>query len=577
MKQYHIAGDKPNTHYLSIEVSIETEQRESLTISLPVWRPGRYELGNFAKNIKNFRVENKQGHPISYKKTSKSSWEIETKKVESIVVKYDYYAFEMNAGSSFLDDDQLYINPVNCCVYDHERMNEQHLIRLLIPEDYKTATSLKKIEEHAFIAKDFHELADSPIIASRNLISYCFEVENITTHIHLNGGTESLAQKMIPDFRQFMQRTKAFFGHCPVSEFHFMFQILPYRFYHGVEHLKSTIIAIGPYNEVENWSVYSEILGVSCHEFFHVWNIKHIRPKEMLPYDYQKENYSQCGFVYEGFTTYYGDLLLLQSGVFSESDYFATLADRINRHAQNYGRFNLSLAEASYDTWLDGYVPGVPQRKVSIYDEGNLFAFLLDIHLIKSSGGKKSLRDICIRLLKEFGDKNIGYSEKDIIRLANETANEDLTYLFENFLYKKSDYLKEVEKCLNEIGLQLINANQPASVEQRIGVKTSEGQQGRRISMIAPDSPAERSGLSILDEIISINNNSTKTEYLLAAEEVFQLPAKIEFTISRGTEAKSYILEAIGEKNYFPSYYIESYPLKNNSQEEHFKIWSGIV
>ncbi|MFN6039048.1 MAG: M61 family peptidase, partial [Bacteroidota bacterium] len=269
------------------------------------------------------------------------------------------YAAEINAGSTYLDNTQLYVNPVNCCVYVPERMSEEHVLELKLPVNYKVCGSLKKSSEFTLHATNFEELADSPFIASASVKTISFFANDLPVHLHFMGECLPDEKKLVEDFKKFTEHSLDFFGDAPISEYHFLFQILPYRFYHGVEHLKSTVIALGPGYNLMQGSTYEDLLGVSCHELFHLWNIKTIRPVEMQPYDYTKENYAHTGYVYEGFTTYYGDLLLYQCGVFNQEQYFKTLEERLDKHFHNYGRFNLSLANSSFDNWLDGYVPGV--------------------------------------------------------------------------------------------------------------------------------------------------------------------------------------------------------------------------
>src|SRR6476659_10108647 len=200
-----------------------------------------------------------------------------------------------------------------------------------------------------------------------------------TFFLHFVGECRPDFKKLKKDFRAFTKKQIEFWGDFPVQEYHFLFQVLPAKFYHGVEHQRSTVIAIGPGYAINSGSTYDDILGVSCHELFHTWNVKTIRPVEMHPYNLTRENYARTGYVYEGFTTYYGDKLLLNSKVFSVKQYFTTLQERLVKHFHNYGRYNLSVADSSWETWLDGYVPGAPYRKTSIYDEGNLVAFMLDV------------------------------------------------------------------------------------------------------------------------------------------------------------------------------------------------------
>ncbi|HEY1040069.1 MAG TPA: M61 family peptidase, partial [Bacteroidia bacterium] len=381
----------PAAHYLYIDLTISNNTKQELQLQLPAWRPGRYELGNFAKNIKKFDAFNEKGELLEWTKLNKDLWSVNTNGASTIKVTYSYFASELNAGSTYVDSTQLYCNPVNCCMYVPDRMEEEHRIELVIPENYSVAASLKKESGTTLVAKDFHELADSPFIASSQLQTHSLDIDSRKFYLHFNGECNPDHEKLEKDFIPFIKECIAFYKGIHVEEYHFLFQILPFKFYHGVEHIHSTVIALGPGYNLHDGKTYEDLLGVSCHELFHTWNVKTIRPAEMLPYDYTKENYARTGYIYEGVTTYYGDKLLYTSGVFTEHQYFETLEERLNKHFHNFGRFNLSLTESSWENWLDGYAPGAPYRKVSIYDEGNLVAFMLDVMIMEATGNKKDL------------------------------------------------------------------------------------------------------------------------------------------------------------------------------------------
>ena len=215
---------------------------------------------------------------------------------------------------------------------------------------------------------------------------------------------------MLQDFKLFIEYQIQLFGSFPHKAFLFLFQITPYRSYHGVEHHKSTVILLGPsYDIFKNF--YSELLGVSSHELYHVWNVKNIRPQEMAPYDFSRENYTQMGYVTEGVTTYMGDRILYESGVFSLNQYFEELQKLFQRHFHNDGRNHYSVAESSWDSWLDGYVAGAPARKVSIYVEGALISLICDAKIRKSTSYKKSLHDV-MKSMYQGSDKLSPYDKK---------------------------------------------------------------------------------------------------------------------------------------------------------------------
>ena len=137
--KYIISYCKPHNHYIDIEFEADNINQDELFIQLPAWRPGRYELGNFAKNIQKWAAFNSEGEALKFIKHTKDCWKIETKGISKVIVKYNYYAAELNAGSTFLDGSQLYMNPVNCCVYIPDRMNEVCELILQLPNDYRVA------------------------------------------------------------------------------------------------------------------------------------------------------------------------------------------------------------------------------------------------------------------------------------------------------------------------------------------------------------------------------------------------------------------------------------------------------
>jgi len=312
MTKFIFSAENPAQQYVKINVTFDTPNSET-KIQLPAWRPGRYELANFAKYVRNFKVVDKEGRQITAPKATKDQWIVDTSKYDSIEVQYSFYANILNAGSTFLDENQLYVNPVNCCVFTEESYNEEVEISLDIPKNWEVASSLEKVKD-GYKVSNFDELFDTPFIASSQLQHNSYESNNTLFHVWFNGEIKPDWERLIPDFKAFTDCQIAKFGEFPVKEYHFLNQILPYRTYHGVEHTKSTVISLGPSYEVFG-SLYKELLGVSSHELYHTWNVKSIRPIEMFPYDFTKENYSKLGYICEGVTTYLGDLFLLKSSI----------------------------------------------------------------------------------------------------------------------------------------------------------------------------------------------------------------------------------------------------------------------
>jgi predicted metalloprotease with PDZ domain len=567
MIHYKFYLKNPSSHYIYVDMTIDQVNAPTVELQLPAWRPGRYELGNFARNIKRVDVVNENGTVLHYTKTTKDLWVVDTRAAKQLKVTYSYFTSEINAGSCYADDMQLYVNPVHLCMYVPGRMTETHVVELEIPDSYKIATSLA-VNGKTLTAESFDELADSPIMAGTGLQSDAYEVSGIKFWLHFIGECRPDLEKMKVDFAKFTAVQLSFWGDFPVKEYHFMFQVLPFRFYHGVEHQKSTVIAIGPGYNINKGKTYEDILGVSCHELFHTWNIKYIRPTEMLPYDFTKENYARTGYVYEGFTTYYGDLLLLSSGVFSTEQYFETLEERLHKHFHNYGRFNLSVAHSSWDTWLDGYVPGAPYRKTSIYDEGNLVAFMLDVLIMKHTGNQKSLRDVCRILYNEFGKLNKGYAEADIIALCEKTAGIPLGDFFNRYVYGTEDFEPQLMECFSYLDIAMVKTPAQHINESVYGFKTLDFGYNRKVSLVAPYSPAWKAGLGIGDEIISVNGYTLKNDFNEWVNYFGE--AGIELTVSSNQHLKSVKLERSAK----PVTYFDNIKLKLTNQDSaNFNAW----
>ena len=512
MIKYIMYQKNPASHYVYIDMLIDNINQDTTQLQLPAWRPGRYELGNFAKNIKQVVVVNASGEFLQYTKLNKDLWQINTKDHAYIKVTYSYYAAELNAGACFSDSTQLYINPIHCCMYVLGRTGEEHQVELKIPDKYKIVCSLKQIN-NVLIASNFDELVDSPFVACEKIQSDFYEVNEIKFHLHFIGECKPNFKQLKEHFFKFTKKQIHFWGSFTTNEYHFIFQIVPFKFYHGVEHVKNTVIAIGPGYAINFGKIYEDILGVSCHELFHSWNIKTIRPKEMLPYDYTKENYAKTGYVYEGFTTYYGDKLLLSSQVFSLSQYFETLQERLTKHFHNYGRYNLSVADSSWETWLDGYVTGAPYRKTNIYDEGSLIAFMLDVKILQATQNKKSLRDVCVLLYERFGKKGIGYSENSVIELVNEVSGKDFTDFFKTYVYSANDFEIELKACFDYLDIDFIKIDSQLRCENVYGFKVMDHGFNSKVTLVAPNSPAWKAGLFAGDEILAINTITLKNNF----------------------------------------------------------------
>ncbi|TAE30849.1 MAG: M61 family peptidase [Cytophagales bacterium] len=431
---YRLFADPLLPHYIAIEARLTDIQTPTVELQLPAWRPGRYELQHFAKNIQRFTITDGAGQPLPFRKITKDRWLVETNGASELIVHYNYYANVINAGSSYISNDAdvspwLYVNPVNLCLYAEGRINDPCTLELDIPDTWTIACGLPQIAPRTLTATDFYHLVDSPFIAAPALHCIDYTVRGVAFHVWVAGRMAFDPERVVRDFSRFTEAQIDLFGEFPETEYHFLTILLSTAHYHGVEHRNSTVLVLGPADEGEG--LYTDLLGIASHELFHAWNIIRIRPTELLPYDFTRENYFTTCFVAEGVTTYYGDQILYRSGVFNEGAYLKELHVTLKRHFENNGRSPQSLLEASWDLWLDGYEKGVPDRKVSVYHKGAIAAMILDLHIRQVTNHTRSLDTVMRLMWERFGKPVMGYTFADYRAVTEEVIGQSLDWYYD--------------------------------------------------------------------------------------------------------------------------------------------------
>lgn len=567
MTKFTFSIENPSQQY--IQISAEFKTTEDVTfVQLPSWRPGRYELGDFAKNVRNFIVLDDNNQKLVFQKANKDCWAVETKGVNSIRINYKFYANTINAGSSYLDSTQLYVNPVNCCVYTQETFKDSVSIHLNVPQHWELASSMEKVED-GYRVDSIEELLDTPFIASGQLQHRDFTSNGVLFHVWFNGEIKPQWDRLLEDFKKFTDAQISKFTEFPVKEYHFINLILPYKAYHGVEHQKSTVISLGPSYDVFG-DLYKELLGVSSHELYHTWNVKAIRPIEMYPYNFTKENYSKLGYLCEGVTTYQGDLFLFKSGVFNEKQYFDEFTAQLQKHFDNFGRFNYSVAESSFDTWLDGYAVGAPNRKVSIYTEGCLLAFVTDVEIRRANDDKFGLDEVMKYLYFNFALKGKGVSEKDYQAAIENIAGVSFQWLFDDYINGCRPFESIITNALDHLGLELDHLPSKLYSHSRVGLKTTPAGKDFIVTAMYPGSPAETAGLMYGDRITAINDFSCDGE-LDKWLSYFDDDVKT-LTVNRARSILNVTLPEVN-RNFYTDYSVKRLEKLTKRQEVAYERW----
>jgi predicted metalloprotease with PDZ domain len=528
MIHYKISCPNPAAQFLRIDLIFSCQAGEPVRLQLPAWRAGRYQIANYAQNLRGFTASNSKGEPVPFTKTTKDRWELIAPDDTLIHITYEYWAGKMDAGSAWVDDQQVYFNLVNCCFELLGRSTEPIAVQLDLEDYPHRAVTLTQTEASTWMAENFQILADATVLAAKKVEQETYAIGNTRFHTWFHGEIHFDRTRFIDQLQVFSNRMIADFGSFPEEEYHFIFHLLPYPHYHGVEHRRGTVITFGPGSSLAEEEALEELLGISCHELYHAWNVCRIRPKEFLPYDFSKETYTRAGLILEGVTTYFGDLYLLKSGVYNLPTYLRHLEKIIQREAAHYGWKNASIQESSHDLWLDGYVSGIPDRKVNIYSRGALLSLCLDVILLQEGS---SLAQVMKGMWENFGLPFKGYEVKDFEKLvsASVSNSEKITHFFDSYVRGKEDLYPVLEDCFSALGIEIKKTLSENTLLHRAGIQLNGDQV---IQQIHPDSKAYQY-LMVHDQLLDLNLENAIWEV-----EVLRKERKLKFSIEQ--EAGNY-------------------------------------
>lgn len=508
MIHYTISCPNPASQFLRIDLYFSYKAGEQVHLQLPAWRAGRYQIANYAQNLRGLNVQNEEGQPISLKKITKDGWAIEAEKSMEIHLSYDYWAGKMDAGSAWVDDQQVYVNLVNCCFEILGKSEEAFEVHLDLPNYPIQILTLKQTETSTWMAENYQGLVDATVLAAKKVENETYTIGNTRFKTWFHGEVHFDRIRFIDQLQAFSKRMIADFGSFPEEEYHFIFQLLPYPHYHGVEHRRGTVITFGPADSLAEEEAQEELLGISCHELYHAWNVCRIRPKEFLPYDFSKETYSQAGLILEGVTTYFGDLYVLKSGVYDLPTYLRHLEKIVQREAAHHGWKNASIEESSIDLWLDGYVVGIPDRKVNIYSHGALICLCLDVLLLQEGS---SLAEVMKGMWENFGLPFKGYEIQDFENEISLRVNhpEKISNFFDAYVRGKKDIFAVMGDSLGALGIEIKKTYSDDRLLHQAGIQVNAQQV---VQKIHPESKAYHY-LMCSDQLLSTRRNSDTSNW----------------------------------------------------------------
>ena len=569
---YTIAMPEPHTHYFEVSIAVSEIQLPFVDFKMAAWTPGSYLLREYAQHVETYEAKAGRKKAKVFK-TAKNTWRVMANNASKVTFSYRIYAFDMTVRTNFLDSNHGYINPAALCMFV---AGHQQTPALLTIQPYKTwgkvtvplpPANTKK--PFTYQVPDFDTLVDSPIEIGNHQV-FSFEAANVPHHVAWYGLNKYDEEQIIKDFTAIVEASTDIFQEHPCQEYltqdyTFIVHILDRKF-GGLEHLNSTSLHFSR-ETFATKKGYARFLNLTAHEYFHLWNVKRIRPIELGPFDYERENYTRLLWVAEGFTVYYENIILRKAGLIKDGKFRKGIAETITRVENTPGNKVQSVTDASWDAWIKAYRPNEnsPNTTISYYSKGALIALMLDLHIIYETQAQKNLDDVMRHLYQHYYKaQQRGFSEEEIKQTLEEVSGKKLDNFFEKYI----DGIQTLpyDQYLAHVGCKLTPTTEAKAY---LGVSTARAAKKLRITRVSKGSPAYDTGLNVHDEIVKIDDEKVKD--MTKFTEGKKPGDQIKVEICRDGNVKKFLI--VLEKNPHTTYKLSLQKNRTEKQKQAYKKW----
>jgi predicted metalloprotease with PDZ domain len=505
---YHLRMSKPQNHYFEVEMELQNFKQTELTVKLPVWAPGSYLVREFSKNVNMVKAFDESGKELTVAKTSKNAWKISKGKAKKVSVKYEVYAFELSVRTSFLDLSHGFVSGSGVFCYVDGFKDKAGKLTVYPYSGFNTiSTPLQKSTEGTsddsgitvFDYPNYDVLVDSPLEIGNQEVFY-FNVDGTNHEVAIYG----IGNYDMSDLKRDMEKivhaaNDVFDGTNPNKNYTFIIHNV-INGQGGLEHSNSCVLSV---NRWTYGNDYKDFLNLVAHEYFHLWNVKRIRPIELGPFDYDKENYTSLLWLSEGFTSYYADLLMVRAGFDSKDDFLRNLQSTINYVEGGVGTRVQPVSHASYDAWIKAYRPNENSANTTMtyYSRGSMLGAYLDAMIVDKFNAKKCLDDFMMYLYQEFYiKKNRGFSEAEFQTALETFLGQDMDDFFKKYVNGTEPL--DFANVFPKVGLYVNYVGKPTPSFGAVFA-----QEGGKciVKSVRAGGPAETAGISVNDEIIGCN------------------------------------------------------------------------
>lgn len=508
---YTVSMSKPWTHLLEVEMRVKWAQMPNqVDLKLPVWTPGSYLVREYSRHVQDFAAASGNGSEIAWRKTLKNTWQVDAKGLNEFAVTYKVYSNELTVRTNELNDEHAFWNNSALLFYPDGHIKNPSTITVKPYGNWKIATGLRKVagRENTFRAENYDILYDSPFEVS-DFHEHFFQAAGVPHRLVITGEGNYDMKQIGIDTAKIAKAAVDIFGELPVDDY---LIIVNLRGGGGLEHLNSTALQWNRFG-FGTRPQYIRFLNLVAHEYFHLWNVKRIRPDTLGPFDYENENYTKLLWVAEGTTSYYEGVLLRRAGLITDQEQLGTQAGIIAALQNRPGRFQTSLEEASFDAWIKYYRQDENSinNQISYYDKGELVNMLLDMTIRDASDGKRSLDDVMRYLYEEFFKKDRNFTPNDFQAASEKMAGRSLNDFFSKYVAGRAEI--DYNAIFGNFGLRL-NVAQPNLNRAYIGANLAEDSGRLTVRSVPAGTPAYEQGLNFNDQIVAVDGYRASQAFL---------------------------------------------------------------
>ena len=516
---YRVQATQLHAHLFDVMLTL-MPQAQQVRLSLPVWIPGSYMVREFSRHLQGLQAH--QGkRPLSVQQISKHCWQLDCAPGQPVTVTWQVYAFDASVRTAWLDTQRGFFNPTSLCLAVIGQEDRPHHLEVLPPpqcNNWRLATALAPLKVRrsgfgTYLAADYDELADSPVEMGL-FESTTFTVRGVVHRLVLAGASASVdLPRLRADTRRICQTALEFWHgrERPVLRSYTFMLWAVGEGYGGLEHCHSTALIcsrkdLPRLGEATQSEDYRKLLGLISHEYFHAWNVKRLRPGPLARIDYSRENYTDLLWFFEGFTSYYDDLLLRRAGLIDDAAYLALLTKTLQHVLSTPGRQIQSVAQASFDAWIRYYRPdeNTPNSTVSYYTKGALVALCLDLRL-RAEGHAGGLDAIMRALWQRCAGGPM--QEADVLAVLHDHTGRAWNADIQAWVHGTREL--PVLDLLQAQGVQV--QHEPLPWVEQLGLRVQEGAAGVRIKTVLSGSAAQAAGLAAGDELLAVQLPARRT------------------------------------------------------------------